>query len=223
MIDLDSLEKEIKEKFPSILEIRIKKNHLRLLVKEDITLDINIKKYPKRPKAKLERNDGKIFNLYRTISSLRDWDKKNAPTILELIDEILLLIKSMISNQILIKKRLITGLMEMCRENHPKKVKGILSVEKGIVSEYILPSRACTDSKRDINVWSLSSCSIPLNFTYQGTFISRPSGDLSKNDKLNEVFKKRRFTLLIKYPYDGLSHIKCFGTYGETLNVSIVE
>ena len=218
-----TIEKDIIDKYPHSSRVNNKSNHLKIPNQYDTVINLNFKKYPKVPKVKLERNDGKTFNLNVIISSLRNWNKNQPPTILELIDEITLAINNLISNKILIKKDLIAGLMEMCRTRHPEKVTGILGVDKEIVSEYILPSGACTDPTKSREVWGTKSCAIPLNFSYQGTFISRPKGDLSKNEKLEEVFKRRRFTLLIGFPYDSIESFKCFDNKGKILELSIVE
>ena len=122
---------------------------------------------------------------------MRYWNHRSAISVLEVIDEILLLIDNIELNQIMIKKEFLDGLVDMCQRNHPRSMRGILGVHKGVVSEYILPSRACTDSKKDFEIFR-TTCMIPLNFSYEGTLISRPSGSLSTNEKLNEIFKRRR-------------------------------
>ena len=101
-------------------------------------------------------------------------------------------------------------------------MKGILGVHRGVVSEYIVPSRACTDSNKDFEIIG-TTCTIPLDFSYEGTFISRPSGTLSTNEKLNQIFKKRRFTMLLAHPYNPSENIKCFDTSGHILEHIIID
>lgn len=223
MLDLEKLNQEIIKKYPQALKVKNKDYNIKVPIINDVYLDIYFKNYPKLPKVKLKRGDGKFFKLDKIIPTLRDWHKTTPPSIIELIDEIFLLIESIASDQIFIKKALLEGLMKMCKESHPKKITGLLSVEKGIVSEYILPSYACTNPKKDRYVWGLPSCAIPLDLSYQGTFISRPEGSLAKNEKLNQIFKKRRFTLLIGYPYDDFNCIKCFDSEGKVINFSLKE
>ena len=55
------------------------------------------------------------------------------------------------------------------------------------------------------------------------TFISRPSGDLSTNEELNLIFKKRRFTMLLGYPYVNMDCIKYFDTNGNILEVVLKD
>lgn len=214
--------KKILGVFPDVKLIKNNKYHLKIPIKNEIFLDINFKNYPKRPKANLTKSNGKIFKLYRVISSLRGWYSSAPPSILELIMEIFSYIKSLELNQIQINKEFLDSLMDMCQKRHPIKLIGLLGVKKGIVSEYILPSRACTDPRKDFAIFR-PTCIFPLDFSYEGTFISRPSGELSTNEKLNIIFKKRRFTMLIAYPYNDINCLRCFDTYGNILESIVIE
>ncbi len=217
----ESIEKEITKNYPEAFFIDQKKRHINIPVWEEISLDINYKRYPKRPKSNLINKKGDKFKLNTVINSLDQWNEKKPMSIVDLIDEIFLLINSLKSNQVLIKKDLIDGLIKMCKDSHPTKIRGILSADKGIVTEIIFPSRPCTSPGIYDSIFP--TCSIPLNFSYEGTVITRPSGDLSVNEALGDVFKKRRFTMLIAHPYDGLDSIKCFDSNGNMQKIKIVE
>jgi hypothetical protein len=201
----------------------VRKTSFKLPIQNEVFLIIKFKRYPKKPRAKLVNKKGREFRLYRISSILREWNKENPSMLSDLIKEILLIINNLESDQIIIKKDLLEGLMDICKETHPHKLVGLMGVKKGIVSEYILPSRACTDPLKDFSLWGQQSCSIPLDFSHEGTFISRPSGDLSVNEKLDIVFRRRRFTLLLAYPYNGLNCVKCFDRYGNSLKLVIEE
>ena len=73
-------------------------------------------KYPKKIKAFLINDKGEKFKLSRVVSSLRDWKQISTPSILSVIDEILLLIETLKLNQILIKKEFLDGLIDMCQK-----------------------------------------------------------------------------------------------------------
>ena len=212
---------KVLEKFPNVISVGGDNFHLHLIIKDEILLEVDFRKYPKKMKAYLIKNKRDKFKLSRIVSSLRDWNKHSTDSVLEIIDEILLLIDNMKLNQIMIKKDFLEGLVDMCKQIHPKKIRGVLGVHKGVVSEYILPSRACTDSKKAYELFS-QTCNLPFDFSYEGTFISRPSGSLSTNDKLNQVFKKRRFTMLLAHPYNLSENIKCFDTTGQILDHVII-
>ena len=220
---LEELYQEIFGAYPEASKVRGAIFHLHIPVYKDFLVDINYKKYPKRPKAKLVKIGVNSFNLYRIVSSLRDWDRRSPLSILDLIKEIFLLIQSIVNNQILINKEFFDGLIDMCQKIHPRKLRGLLGVKNGIVTEFILPSRACIDAKKDYEIWSMRTCSIPLNLSYEGTFISRPSGNHSINEKLNKIFSKRRFTMLLAHPYNTLDCIKCFDSNGDVLQIKIID
>lgn len=218
---IEEQHQDIIKQFPDISFIR--KTRIKLPMNKEVSLSIKFKRYPKKPRAILVNKKGREFRLYRISSILREWDKENPVMISDLINEILRIINNLVSNQIVIKKELLEGLMDICKETHPHKLVGLLGVKKGVVSEYILPSRACTDPLKDFSLWGQQSCSIPLDFSHEGTFISRPSGILTTNEKLDIVFRRRRFTLLLAYPYDGLNCIKCFDRYGNNLKLVLEE
>jgi len=214
--------RKVLEKFPDVISIGGDNFHLHFQINDEILLEVDFRKYPKKMAAYLIKNKTDKFKLSKIVTSLRYWNKHSANSVLEIIDEILLLIDNMKLNQIMIKKDFLEGLVDMCQKAHPKKMKGILGVNKGIVSEYIVSSRACTDSNKDFEIIR-PTCSIPLDFSYEGTFISRPSGTLSTNEKLNEIFKKRRFTMLLAHPYNLSDSIKCFDTSGQILEHIIID
>ena len=214
--------RKVLEKFPDVISVDGDNYLLHFEINNEILLEVDFRRYPKKLKAYLIKNKTDKFKLSRIVSSLRNWNRHSTDSVLEIIDEILLLIDNMKLNQIMIKRDFLEGLIDMCQKGHPKKLKGILGVHKGLVSEYILSSRACTDSDKDFEIIR-PTCSIPLDFSYEGTFISRPSGTLSTNEKLNQVFKKRRFTMLLAYPYNISDSIKCFDTSGQILEHIIID
>lgn len=213
---------KILDRFPDVTSVGGNNYHLFFKIDEQILLEVDFRKYPRRFKAYLINAKREKFKLSRIVSSLRNWKERSAVPVLEIIDEILLLIDNMKQNQIMIKKDFLEGLIDMCQKIHPQKMKGVLGVHKGVVSEYIISSRACTADRYE-PVIIKGTCSLPLDFSYEGTFISRPSGNLSTNEKLKQVFKKRRFTMLIAHPYNRIDSIKCFDTSGQILEHIIID
>jgi len=214
---------KVLDKFPDVISVGGDNFHLHFKINNEILLEVDFRKYPRKMKAYLiNYNKEYKFKLSRTVYSLRNWSKHSAVSVLEIIDEIFLLIDNLKLNQIMIKRDFLEGLVAMCKQIHPRKLRGILGVDKGIVSEYILPSRACTDSDKDFEIFR-PTCNLPLDFSYEGTFISRPSGVLSTNEKLNQIFKKRRFTMLLAHPYNLSDSIKCFDTSGQILEHIIID
>ena len=213
---------KVLDKFPDVISVGGNNFRLHFEIKKEIMLEVDFRKYPKKVKAYLIKDKRKRFKLSRIVSSLRSWHEHSAVSVLEIIDEIFLLIENLKLNQIMIKKDFLEGLIDMCQKIHPKKIRGVLGVHKGVVSEYILPSRACIDNKKEFEMIS-QTCNLPFDFSYEGTFISRPSGSLSTNEKLNQIFKRRRFTMLLAHPYNFSDNIKCFDTSGQILDLIIIE
>ncbi len=213
---------KVLDKFPDVISFGGDNYLLHFEINKEVMLEVDFRKYPKKMKVYLVKNKRRKFKLSRVVSALRYWDGHSAVSVLEVIEEILLLIDNLKLNQIMIKRNFLEGLVDMCKQIHPKKIRGVLGVNRGVVSEYILPSRACTDNKKEFEIIS-QSCNLPFDVSYEGTFISRPSGSLSTNEKLIQIFKRRRFTMLLAHPYNLSDNIKCFDTSGQILELIIIE
>ena len=147
---------KIIDKFPDVISIDGNNYNLLFKINDKNLLEVDFRKYPKKVKAYLVNDKRERFRLSRVVSSLRDWHERTAVSVLELIDEILLLIDNLKLNQITIKKDFLEGLVDICKEIHPKKIRGVLGVHKGVVSEYILPSNACSNTQKEFEIISRS-------------------------------------------------------------------
>ena len=190
-------------------------SHIKIPLLNDVFLDIDYKKYPKRPKVVLIKENGQIYsNLDMVILSLKSWKKKNPIPIVELIKELFIFVNNMQSNEILINRELLDGIMALCREQHPREILGLLRVEKGITTEFILPPGALTSDSSGIFFPSR----LPLDPSLEGTVHSHPSGNSNPSlGDLNNVFKLKRFHFIIGYPYNSLSCVKCFNKNGNEI------
>jgi hypothetical protein len=214
--------KEIKDYYPKSTRIKERDYYYKIPLINDVNIHINFKRYPKIPKMKLVKKNGESFKLTSVLSYLRNWDEKEPPKIVNVLDELFLIIDSLKNRMIPFTEQCFQGLINMCNDQHPKKIQGVLSVDKGLVSELIIPSNKCSNPDNKISYINFqSSCSLPFDLSYEGTFISRPNGDISKNENLNRVFKRRRFTMLLAYPYDDPNNIKLFDREGNELSYMI--
>jgi len=195
--------------------------HIRIPLINDVIIDINYKRYPKKPKVVLIKEDGQIYdNLDTMIFSLKSWKKKNPVSIVELINEILDFVQNMQFNEILIKKELLEGIMALCREQHPREILGLLRIDKGAVIEFILPPGALTSDSSGIFFPSR----LPLDASLEGSVHSHPSGNPYPSlGDLNGVFKKKRFHFIVAFPYNKLSCVKCFDKIGKELKFKIIN
>ena len=216
----DEYEKTI-EIYPNASIINNIISHIKIPLLNDVFLEIDFKKYPKRPKVKLIKSNGQIYkNFDMMILSLKSWKNKNPPSIVELINEIFIFIKSLQSDEILIKMELLNGILALCREQHPKEILGLLRMSKGIVTEFILPPGSLTSDNSGVFFPSR----IPLDLSLEGTIHSHPSGNVYPSiTDLNGVFKTKRFHFIIAYPYNSLACVKCFSKDGNEIPFRIVK
>ena len=187
----------------------------------NVFLEINYKKFPNKPKVIMVKSDGTEFkDLDNFIPSLKKWKKKNAPSITILIDEVFRFVKNMEINEIIIKEELLSGIMALCKEQHPREILGLLRLEGDIVSEFILPPGALTSTTSGI----FFPNRLPLDPSLQGTVHSHPSGNPNPSlTDINDIFSKKRFHFIVAYPYNNLNCVKCFGSKGTELNFRIVN
>ena len=210
---------KIIEKFPDAKLIDDLISHVKFPLINDVFLDINYKNYPKRPKVQLIKSNGQVYkNFDMMILSLRSWRKRDPLSIIELIDEIMNFAKNMEGNEIMIKYELIEGVLALCRNQHPREILGLLRMEKGVFSEFILPPGALTSNISGVFFPSR----IPLDPSLEGTVHSHPSGNPNPSlGDLQGVFKIKRFHIICAYPYNNLNCIKCFNGNGDEINFKI--
>ncbi len=218
-----SIEEEyqkIIETFPDALLVDNYIFHVKIPLVNDVFLDINFRKYPKRPKVIWIKSNGEIYkNLDMMIGMLLNWKKKDAPSVVELINEILNFVNRMQSNEIEIKAELLDGLLALCRQQHPREILGLLRMNNGIFTEFILPPGAITSDTSGV----FFPNRLPMDSTLEGSVHSHPTGNITPSiQDLASVFQKNRFNFIIGYPYNNFSCVKCFDKRGNEIIFRIV-
>ena len=221
---MEEISQNIIERYPKASMYKNRNYHMQVPLTDEVYISINYKNYPNPPKVKLVKYRGGSYKLTTMLSHLREWDVNNPYPIVNVLNEIFLIIDSVVNDIIPFTETCFNGLVEISKQHHPQKIQGLLSVDKGKVSELILPAIKCAnpgygDRINYINMQSF--CSIPFDFSYEGTFISRPDGDLKRNEVFNVVMRKRRFTMLLAHPYDKPECIKIYDRNGHELNYKI--
>jgi len=112
---------KVLDKFPDVISVGGDNFHLQFEINNETLLKVDFRKYPKKMKAYLIKNKKDKFKLSRIVPSLRYWKEHSAVSVLEIIDEILLLINNMKLYQIMIKKDFLEGLVDMSKKVIPKK------------------------------------------------------------------------------------------------------
>ncbi len=213
---------KIIETFPDAIIVDNYIFHVKIpLVVNDVYLDINFKKYPKKPKVIWIKSNGETYkNLGTVIRTLLTWKKKNAPPVVELINEILAFVNMMQTNEIGIEAELLDGLLALCRQQHPREILGLLRIDKGIFTEFILPPGAITSDTSGVFFPSR----LPMDSTIEGSVHSHPTGNITPSiQDLASVFQKNRFNFIIGYPYNSFSCVKCFDKRGNEILFRIVN
>ena len=208
------------EKYPQLETVNTLIHHLRIPLINNVFLDLDFKKYPKRPKAKLIKPNGEEFdNLKTMITSLKTWKKKEAPDILELIHEIVLVVERMEKTEVMIKKELLEGILALARDKHPNEIVGLLRIENGVTTEFVLPPGAISNSSNAVFFPSR----IPLDSSLVGTVHSHPSGNpYPSSTDLERVFRSRFFNFIVAYPYN-FQTVRCFDQLGNELQYKLVS
>ncbi len=221
---MEKIEEQYQKIINSYNDVELIENsisHIRIKLPNNLSLDITYHNYPKKPKINLIKPNGQIFkNLDKMVSTLKTWKKNSPPSILNLINEIKEFIKNVGSNEIIIKKELIEGLLAICRHQHPREILGLLRVEKNMVSEFILPPGATTNESSGV----FFPGRIPMDPSLEGTVHSHPSGNPNPSQiDLETVFRTKRFHFIMGYPYNNINCVKCFDQLGNELKFKIIN
>ena len=195
-------------------------SQVKIPLKNKFFLKINFKNYPKKPIINLISKDNHIYRkVDKIIPLLNRWEKKNPPSIVDLINEILAFIKRLEFKEIKIKKELLNGIIALCKNQHPREILGLLRIVNGIAIEYILPPGAITSKSSGLFVPSR----LGFDSTLNGSIHSHPSGNPNPSIvDINNIFKTKKFNFIVAYPYN-LSSIKCFNNEGREIEFRILD
>lgn len=195
-------------------------SQVKIPLKDKFFLKIDFKNYPKKPIVNLISKDDRIYRkVDKIIPILNKWEKKNPPSIVDLINEFLTFINGLESKGIKIKKELLNGILAYCKNQHPREILGLLRIINGIAIEYILPPGAITSNTSGLFIPSR----LGFDSTLKGSIHSHPSGNPNPSlIDINNVFKTKKFNFIIAYPYN-LSSIKCFNNKGREIEFRILN
>ncbi|MHA1147990.1 MAG: Mov34/MPN/PAD-1 family protein [Promethearchaeota archaeon] len=210
---------KIIEKYPDVQIVDNIISHITIKLVNNVILDIDYKKFPKQPKIALIKNTGEKFtNLDMMVSSLKTWKKKEPLDIVHVLNEVLLLVDSTKSSEVLINREFFQSILALCNDQHPREILGMLRMKEGIIREFLLPP----GSLRGKNVVVFSPGRIPFDASIAGTVHSHPSGNSSPSPDDISVFKKGHIHFIVAYPYSYYS-TRCYDQNGNTLNFRLVD
>ena len=211
---------KIIEFYPNAIVEKTCISQVKIPLKDKFFLKINFKNYPKKPIVNLISKDDHVYRkVDKIIPLLNRWEKKNPPSIVDLINEILTFINNLESKEIKIKKELLHGLFGLCKNQHPREILGLLRIINGIAIEYILPPGTITSNTSGL----YSRSRMGFDSTLKGSIHSHPSGNPNPSlTDINNIFKTKKFNLIIAYPYN-LRSIKCFNNKGREIEFRILD
>ena len=220
MNNIEEEYRKIIEFYPNAIVEKTIISQIKIPLKDKFFLKINFKNYPKKPIVNLISNDDRVYRkVDNIIPLLNRWKKKNPPSIVDLINEILTFINNLESKEIKIKKELLHGLFGLCKNQHPREILGLLRIINGIAIEYILPPGAITSNTSGLYIRSR----LGFDSTLKGSIHSHPSGNPNPSlTDINNIFKTKKFNFIIAYPYN-LRSIKCFNNKGREIEFRILD
>ena len=195
-------------------------SHVKIPLRKGYFLEINFSRYPKKPIVSLIRTDNRVYRKIDKITPLLNrWEKRNPPSIVDLINEIITFINDLESEHIKIKKELLNGFFALCRNQHPKEILFLLRITNGIATETILPPGTLTSKNSGV----FNPSRLGLDLSLKGSIHSHPSGNPYPSlTDINRVFKTKAFNFIIAFPYN-LSSIKCFNSRGQEIEFTIID
>ena len=153
------------------------------------------------------------------VSTLKYWKKKEPHAIIDIITDLFMFINRVNTNEILIKKDLIDGILGLCKNQHPNEILGFLKVQNEIAMEYVLLPGSITNENSGV----FTPGRVPSDPAYQGTVHSHPSGiPYPSQADLRSVFRSKRFNFIVGYPYT-YNAIRCFDQKGNELSYRIIK
>lgn len=207
------------EKFPEAQTVNNLISHLRIHLENNVILDLDYTKYPKRPKINLIKPNGERFtNLDMMVSSLKTWKKKKPTDIVHVLNEVLLLVDSTKASEVLINKEFFQSILALCGDQHPREMLGMLRMEDGVINEFVLPPGSIRG--KDVVVFSPSR--VPLDASIAGTVHSHPSGNPTPSSDDINVFRKGHIHFIVGYPYNYYT-TRCYDQNGNPLSFRLVE
>jgi proteasome lid subunit RPN8/RPN11 len=201
--------------FYSLNEVKTKVFEINLFPKVTITLDL--KKYPKKPKISFSKKFSKIFgDMEKFLPEFRNWDKANPVQISSILIGMKLTIESITGELVHISESLFKELASIARSTHPKETFCVLRLIDGVFQEYVLaPQMQSSETSaifypnrigRDKSI--LASCH------------SHPSGSTHPSRNDFQTFRYKPVNIILGNPYNVLS-VGVFDSMGQPIAFQI--
>lgn len=119
-----------------------------------------------------------------------------------------------------IKKEVVEGVLEACRNVHPREFIGLLRAEKDVITEIILaPASVYGNGLAQFHPHML-----PFDFSIVGSIHSHPSGSGRPSmQDINSMFNFGFIHIIVTFPYRTYQDLHTYDKKGKPIQSEIVE
>lgn len=123
-------------------------------------------------------------------------------------------------SRVRIKREVVEGIIEACRNVHPREFVGLLRAEKGMITEIVLaPASVYGQGLAQFHPHML-----PFDFSIVGSIHSHPSGsNIPSAEDLNSMFNFGFVHIIVTFPYNGFQSLHAYDKKGKPIQLEIVE
>ena len=197
MINITTQIERILEDYPEAKKIGSFKIEVQIFPK--VTLIIDLKKYPKKPKITLPKNILRVIKDYEPlIPVLRNWEKENPPLISLIITALKNCIEMTAGVKVHFLDKTIKDICFMAKSSFPNEMFCLLRTINGVLAEYVIAPGSESSA--------LSAIFFPTRLGQDNTLIASchshptPNNHPSKADL--HTFRKFPVNIIIGAPYN---------------------
>nr|MDO8080101.1 Mov34/MPN/PAD-1 family protein [Candidatus Freyarchaeota archaeon] len=119
-----------------------------------------------------------------------------------------------------IKEEVVEGVLEACRNVHPREFIGLLRAEEGMITEIILPPASIYGK----GLAQFQPHMLPFDFSIVGSIHSHPSGSGRPSAQdLNSMFNFGFVHIIVTFPYSSYQDLHTYDKKGNPIQWEIVE
>jgi proteasome lid subunit RPN8/RPN11 len=203
--------------FPGTHEIQPRLLDIPLYPKMSIQVDL--RKYPRRPKVILPKDISRLFDdIDAFISFLKEWDPNYPPYMDYIVGYIKWTIDAMAGLKARITDKLADQLCEFARDQAPQEMFCVLRISNGLIFEYVLAPGMEASEVAAI----FYPHKIGRDTTIIGSCHSHPTPNNNPSPADLETFRQKPVNLIIGAPYK-LSNIAVYNAVGKKIDLELID
>jgi proteasome lid subunit RPN8/RPN11 len=119
-----------------------------------------------------------------------------------------------------IKEEVVEGVLEACRNIHPREFIGLLRAEGGMITEIILPPASVYGK----GLAQFQPHMLPFDFSIVGSIHSHPSGSGRPSAQdLNSMFNFGFVHIIVTFPYSNYQDLHTYDKKGNPIQLEILK